>query len=175
MILYVICQLVCVIDSWAHTSFVHSILSLKLGVTQRDDPMINTLKQDLRSTREDPRDQVKSKHEDWNQAVCEIAKKRAHCGDRTLDRTLDKQPDAATGCWVETRQTGDWTRGPDAGGNRPDAETQRPIEYREVQCPVVLPASGRLYELVSSRSCVRLSFYLHAWTLLDILGLFLCS
>ena len=29
----VICQLVCVIDSWAHTSFVHSILSLKLGVT----------------------------------------------------------------------------------------------------------------------------------------------
>ena len=30
----VICQLVCVIDSWAHTSFVHSILSLKLGVTQ---------------------------------------------------------------------------------------------------------------------------------------------
>ena len=33
MILYVICQLVCVIDPWAHTSFVHSILSLKLGVT----------------------------------------------------------------------------------------------------------------------------------------------
>ena len=29
----VICQLVCVIDSWAHTSFVYSILSLKLGVT----------------------------------------------------------------------------------------------------------------------------------------------
>ena len=26
-------KLVCVIDSWAHTSFVHSILSLKLGVT----------------------------------------------------------------------------------------------------------------------------------------------
>ena len=33
MILYEICQLVCVIDPWAHTSFVHSILSLKLGVT----------------------------------------------------------------------------------------------------------------------------------------------
>ena len=33
IILYVICQLVCVIDPWAHTSFVHSILSLKLGVT----------------------------------------------------------------------------------------------------------------------------------------------
>ena len=31
----VICQLVCVIDSWAHMSFVHSILSLKLGVTDR--------------------------------------------------------------------------------------------------------------------------------------------
>ena len=26
-ILYVICQLVCVVDSWAHTSFVHSILN----------------------------------------------------------------------------------------------------------------------------------------------------
>ena len=37
MILYVICQLVCVIDSWAHTSFVHSILSLKLGVTLHEN------------------------------------------------------------------------------------------------------------------------------------------
>ena len=36
------------------------------------------------------------------------------------------------------------------------------------------PASDRLYELVSSRSCVRLSSYLHAWTLFDILGLLLC-
>ena len=33
MILYVICQLVCVIDSWAHMSIMHLILSLKLGVT----------------------------------------------------------------------------------------------------------------------------------------------
>ena len=32
-ILYVICQLMCVIDPWAHMSFMHSILSLKLGVT----------------------------------------------------------------------------------------------------------------------------------------------
>ena len=32
---FVICQLVCVIVSWAHTSLVHSILSLKLGVTRR--------------------------------------------------------------------------------------------------------------------------------------------
>ena len=59
-------------------------------------------------------------------------KKRAHYGDRTLDRTLDKRQDAVTGCWVETRQTGDRTRGSDAGGNRPDAGMQRPIEYREV-------------------------------------------
>jgi hypothetical protein len=33
MILYIICQLVCVTDLWAHMSLVHSILSLKLGVT----------------------------------------------------------------------------------------------------------------------------------------------
>ena len=32
MILVIICQLVCVTDPWAHMSFVHSILSLKLGV-----------------------------------------------------------------------------------------------------------------------------------------------
>ena len=68
--------------------------------------MINTLKQDLRSTREDPRDQAKSKHEDWNQAVRKIAKKRAYCG----DQTLDKRPDAATGRWVETRPAGDRTQ-----------------------------------------------------------------
>jgi len=35
MILYMICQLVCVTDSWAHMSLVHSILSLKLGVIAR--------------------------------------------------------------------------------------------------------------------------------------------
>ena len=29
MILYVICQLVCVTDPWAHMSLLHSILSLK--------------------------------------------------------------------------------------------------------------------------------------------------
>ena len=33
MILYVICQLRCVTNPWAHMSFMHSILSLKLGVT----------------------------------------------------------------------------------------------------------------------------------------------
>ena len=35
MILFIICQLMCVTDPWAHMSLVHSILSLKLGVTQR--------------------------------------------------------------------------------------------------------------------------------------------
>ena len=94
-----------------------------------DDMMIDQhLKQDLRSTRKDPRYQAKSKHEDRNQAVRKIAKKRARRGDRTLDRTLKARPDAGP----VARQTGDRTRGPDVGGNRPDAETQRPIEYREV-------------------------------------------
>ena len=36
MILYMICQLVCVTNPWAHMSFMHSILSLKLGVTNLD-------------------------------------------------------------------------------------------------------------------------------------------
>ena len=57
-----------------------------------------------------------------------IAKKRARRGDQTLDRTLEARPDAGP----VARQTGDRTQGPDAGGNRPDAGTQRPIEYREV-------------------------------------------
>ena len=35
MILFIICQLMCVTDPWAHMSLVHSILSLKLGVTAR--------------------------------------------------------------------------------------------------------------------------------------------
>ena len=33
MIYYIICRLMCVTDPWAHMSFMHSILSLKLGVT----------------------------------------------------------------------------------------------------------------------------------------------
>ena len=85
-------------------------------------------------------------------------KKRAHCGDRTLDRTLDKRPDAATGCWVETRQTGDRTRGPDAGGNRPDVGTQRPIEYSKVLerhiCDRTRPVAGdRTLASVQSVHC----------------------
>ena len=43
-------------------------------------------------------------------------------------RTLEPRPDAGP----VTRQTGDRMRGLDAGRNRPDVETQRPIEYREV-------------------------------------------
>ena len=33
MILYAICRLMCLTNPWAHMSFMHSILSLKLGVT----------------------------------------------------------------------------------------------------------------------------------------------
>ena len=66
--------------------------------------MINTLKQDLRTTREDPRDQVKSKHEDRNQAVRKIAKKRAGRGDRTLDRTLEARPELDR--WLGRQATG---------------------------------------------------------------------
>jgi len=44
------------------------------------------------------------------------------------DRTLEARPDAGP----VAQQTGDRTQGPDTGGNRPDAGTQRPIEYREV-------------------------------------------
>ena len=43
MILYVICQRVCVIDSWAHTSFVYSILSFKLGVTVRPHTRLSNM------------------------------------------------------------------------------------------------------------------------------------
>ena len=44
------------------------------------------------------------------------------------DRTLEARPDAGP----VARQIGDLTRGPDAGGNRPDVGTQRPIEYSKV-------------------------------------------
>ena len=37
MILFIICQLVCVTDLWVHMSFVLSILSLKLGVIEYHD------------------------------------------------------------------------------------------------------------------------------------------
>ena len=71
-----------------------------------------------------------------------IAKKRARRGDRTLDRTLEARPDAGP----VARQTGDRTQGPDAGGNRPDARTQHPIEYREVpgarNCDRTRPVAG---------------------------------
>jgi len=74
--------------------------------------------------------------------VRKIAKKRARRGDRTLDRTLEARPDAGP----VARQTGDRTQGPDAGGNRPDAGTQRPIEYREVpgarNCDRTRPVAG---------------------------------
>ena len=43
------------------------------------------------------------------------------------------------------------------------------------QRPVACPASGYHSELISSRSFIRLGSNLHAWTLLDLLGLLLCS
>jgi len=56
---------------------------------------------------------------------------------------LEARPDAGP----VARQIGDRTQGPDAGGNRPDAGTQRPIEYREVpgarNCDRTLAASDR--------------------------------
>ena len=89
---------------------------------------------DPRSTREDPRYQAKSKHEDRNQAVRKIAKKRAHRGDRMLDRTLHRT-------LVESDRTlrsrGSATAGVSSSdrtlvANRPDVGLQRPIEYRKV-------------------------------------------
>ena len=83
--------------------------------------------------REDPRYQAKSKHEDRNQAGRKITRKRAHISDRTLDRTLAKSNrmlqsrDSATGV-SSSDQTLDRT----LAANRPDAELQRPIEYRNV-------------------------------------------
>ena len=67
-----------------------------------------------------------------------IAKKRAHRGDRTLEARPDAGPVA--------RQTGDRMQGPDTGGNRPDEESQRSIEYREVpgarNCDRTRPVAG---------------------------------
>ena len=60
--------------------------------------------------------------------MLKIAKKRARRGVRTLDRMLEARPDAGP----VARQTGDRTREPNAGGNRPDAGTQRLINYRKV-------------------------------------------
>ena len=86
-------------------------------------------KQDLRSTREDPRYQSKSKHEDRNQAGCKIVKKRAHKGDRTLDWTL-----AYSHRMLRSR--GSTTEGISSdrrlATNRPNVGLQCPIDYRKV-------------------------------------------
>ena len=74
---------------------------------------------------------------------------------------------------------------------RSERPVQRPVQrpvHRSILCSVLCSvrcsilcigtscaASCAFCELVSSRSCVRLGSYLHAWTLLDILGLLLCS
>ena len=58
------------------------------------------------------------------------------------DRTLEARPDAGP----VARQTGDRTQGPDAGSNRPDTGTQRPIEYIKVPeqhiCDQTRPVAG---------------------------------
>ena len=115
--------------------------------------MINTISKTLEAE-EKIRYQAQSKHEDRNQAVRKIAKKRAHRGDRTLDRMLEARPDTG----LVARQTGDRTQGPDAGGNRPDAGTQRPIEYRKVLerhiCDRTRPVAGdRTLASVRSAHC----------------------
>ena len=70
--------------------------------------------------------------------------------DRTLEVRLDAGPVA--------RQTGDRTQGPDAGGNRPDAGTQRPIDYSKVPerqiCDRTRPVVGdRTLASVRSVNC----------------------
>ena len=62
------------------------------------------------------------------------------------DRTLDKQSDAATGRWASGSADRRLDSGPDAGGNRPDAGQQRPIEYSKVPeqqiCDRTRPVAG---------------------------------
>ena len=104
-------------------------------------------KQDSRSTREDPRYQAKSKYKDRNQVARKITKKRAHRGDRTLDRTLAESDQtlrskgsatttsvATTGRWV-LKSTGRRTTASDRvqKGSRaaklwPDASSVRSID-----------------------------------------------
>jgi hypothetical protein len=60
---------------------------------------------------------------------------------------------------------------------------QRPVTAADACCcratdrtrlVLIGPRPVTSAELVSSRSCISLGFYLRAWTLLDILGLLLC-
>ena len=74
-------------------------------------------KQDPRSTKEDPRYQAKSKHEDGNQARCKIVKKRARqrwpdvalwgpdASDQLLGNSRRQQQ------WPNAEQGSDWTHG----------------------------------------------------------------
>ena len=89
--------------------------------------MINTSSKTLGAQEKTQEDQAKSKHEDWNQAVCKITKNE-----------LTVVTGCRTGRWTSNRTLGKWLvdrrpdTGPDAGGNRPDVGQQRPIKYREV-------------------------------------------
>ena len=62
------------------------------------------------------------------------------------DRTLDKQPDTTTGRWASGLADRRSDPIPDAGGNRPDAGQQRPIEYSKVPerkiCDRTHPVAG---------------------------------
>ena len=59
---------------------------------------------------------------------------------------MDKRSDAATGRWASGSADRRPDPRPDAGGNRPNTEHQRPIEYREVpgarNCDRTRPVSG---------------------------------
>ena len=53
--------------------------------------MINTISKTLEAQEKTQDIKAKSKHEDRNQAVRKIKKKRAHKSDRTLDRMMVAQ------------------------------------------------------------------------------------
>ena len=81
--------------------------------------MINTLSKTLGAQEKTQEIRQSPKHEDRNQAVRKIAKKRAHRDDRTLDRTLEESDrtlrsrgsasaavtERWTGCWLQIDRT----------------------------------------------------------------------
>ena len=74
------------------------------------------------------------------------------------DRTLDKQPDVATGHWASGSTDRRPDIGPDAGGNRPDAGHECPIDYSKVPerqiCDWTRPVTGdRTLASVRSVNC----------------------
>ena len=90
------------------------------------------------------------------------------------DRTLDKQPDAATRRWASGSADMRPDPRPDAGGNRPDAGLQCPIKYREVLerrfCDRTLAASDQYIAAptVGMTGCVRSQFHAPGTSLYSI-------